>query len=203
MRLPTVKALLVCIAAAMSMGCAENRIFYAATEYPTREAALQAAQGDLDSLLRDIRPTFHPIEARALMVLPTERTVRRIIHKQGVESGYSPSGEDLDYRSRLYEMDLQIFAEGLRRRQVFQELAVERDDNPESVDQPGYDFTIYHEAKGTGSMQFFLKPASSDMPELIGYDARARIGPGLLSWFDNLEAATHGYLPGSAKGEAK
>ena len=133
-------------------GCIGS-IKYAGSEY---QITMDRLQRDMDTrILSSVSPIDKPFDARALFVFPSraliEDAVEKIFIKSGAKGGISSDSSGANCMvADLYERDLRLDLDALRRRNLFKEIDATTSDNPESVHTPGYGVYIYWSSKTGG-----------------------------------------------------
>lgn len=161
--------------------------------------------------LAQISSTPKPLEARALVILPSPDAVRLQFEMFMKAQGYSGpgSGHDvvMDFKVKQIEMFYHTQVEALRKRQVFKEMAQERSNNPEKIAASGFDFIIYLNYRGDAEI-WFLKKMPDGVSEPLAPGPKANEdysqpphvrADKLTAWCDNIQRTAANMMQNSGK----
>lgn len=166
-------------------GCISQSVYgYKGAQYASSEAALQAQRDDINQMIAEIKPTNNPLSGKALVVLPS----RRLIESKAIKllTG-SLSRHWIEHLLTAVELENDARAEALKRRKIFEEIAVTKSDQPETVTSPNYNFIIYLKLMSPDQMQWYLKTSSTNKSFPIYSDQSLPGMQQIFFWLDYIE----------------
>jgi hypothetical protein len=117
-----------------------------------------------------ITPASRQLNARVLVVIPSHKMHSDVLRKTFIKTGVGLARveEMIGPPRKTFEVGFYCSVEALRRRQIFDEVMVETSDDPESVETPGYDITMY--PTSPTSDHWSLRRSPDDEAEIIEID---------------------------------
>ncbi len=179
------RRILALVIAIISLCGCQSIYKYKSAQYTSSEAALQAQRDDINEMISEIKPTNNPLGGKALVVLPSRKLIESKVVKIFTSS---PRREWVDYFVMTIELDNDAKAEVLKRRKIFEEVAVTKSDQPETVTTPDYKIIVYLKLMAYDQMQWYLRTSFAEKSFPIYADNSLPVGmQRTFSWLDYLE----------------
>src|SRR5262249_44657272 len=162
----------------------------------TTADALSAHKRALTATLASVTPTESPVGGTARIVLPTnERLAESGVLKRG-----SPSAEAIDYVVVTSARDLETMAAAVQKRNVFDEVHVERSAAIGDPPLGGEDFILWFYQPAPAAGQWFLLEGSTKNRREVPLDLSKPVGPERVNaWLGALERAARKMTPESKR----
>jgi hypothetical protein len=179
------RRILALVIAIISLCGCQSIYKYKSAQYTSSEAALQAQRDDINEMIAEIKPTNNPLGGKALVVLPSRKLIESKVVKIFTSS---PRREWVEYFVMTIELDNDAKAEVLKRRKIFEEVAVTKSDQPETVMSSDYKIIVYLKLIAYDQMQWYLRTSFADRSFPIYSDNSFPAGmQRTFSWLDYLE----------------
>ncbi len=156
------------VAALALLLCACTTYTYRGTKYGSREQATAAIQADLANSLANVKPVENRLGGRAIVAIPD----RTVMQANGVRTpgGTAPSSDAVGYLVDSLETTYLAYVDGLKRGQVFDDVMMIRDADPNGVLIGDHDFKIWLTGESFEQWQWYVarhgsaerEPASID-----------------------------------------
>ena len=176
--------LLICLSFLCSCGAWYG---YAGKRYDTKQEALKAQKGELDDVIRNIKPKDGIRFNNALLILPS----REAIEKRGFSGNLDLSSEVVDYLATTVEATNQCIADVLEKSNLFEDVEVRRALYPGVSAYENFtkfDATIYVKLTGNGKYSLMMVTPKSTKENLVFLENKIpQKLAGYQFWLQNIE----------------